>query len=169
MTKSDGPRVWANRLLSLVAGGLIVLIIMSLAAVAPLKSQNATLTKQLDELQNGAARLLGEAKAYVANKSYSNAQQSLQTLLAQQPGSDEAVEGKKLLAEISATIALRDQKWEASVAAIKSAWEKSTAAKLLADADAVRQGVASGMADTLRTQWEQSKDRIRQDWESGES
>jgi len=169
MTKSDGPRVWGNRLLSLVAGGLIVLVIMSLAAVAPVKAENATLTKQLDELQNGAAKLLTEAKAYVSSKSYNNAQQSLEALLAKHPNSSEAVEGKKLSADVAALVAQREQKWESSIAAIKSAWENSTAAKLRADGDAVRQGIETTMAATLKAQWEQSKDRIRQDWEAGES
>jgi len=142
---------------------------MSLAAVAPVKSENAALTKQLDELQNGAAKLLTEAKAYGASKSYSNAQQSLEALLAKHPNSSEAVEGKKLSADIAVLLAQRNQKWEASMGAIKSEWEKSTAAKLRADADTVRQGIETTMADTLKAQWEQSKDRIRQDWEAGES
>jgi hypothetical protein len=167
--KSDGVNLWANRILWLAAGGLIVLIVMSLVAVAPVKSQNAALTKQLDELQNGAARLLGESKAYVASKSYANAKQSLETLFAKQPSSSEAVEGRKLYAEIESAIGSRDQKWEASVAAVRSAWEKRTAEQLRAEADAARQKVEASMADTLKSQWEQSKDRVRQDWEKGES
>jgi len=169
MTKSDGPRVWANRLLSFVAGGLLVLIIMSLAVVSPVKSENVALTKQLDELENGAARLLGEAGAYMANGSYSNALRTLETLLEKHPGSNEAVEGKTLSAEITTVIALNNEKWEASMTAVRSAWEKSTAAKLRADADAVRQGVDATMADTLDAQWEQNKTRIRQEWEGSQS
>jgi len=167
--KSDGANLWANRILWLAAGGLIVLVVMSLAVVAPVKSQNTTLAKQLDELQNGAAKLLGEAKAYVANKSYDNAKQSLDALFAKQPNSSEAVEGKRLYAAIETAMGSREQKWEVSVAAVKSAWEKSTAEQLRAEADAARQKVEATMADTLKTQWEQSKDRVRQEWEKGES
>jgi predicted Zn-dependent protease len=141
---------------------------MSFASVNPLKNQNATLTKQLDELQNGAARLLGEAQAYVADKSYSNAQQALSTLLEKHPSSDEAVAGKKLAAEVAAVVELRDQKWLAAVGAVKTAWEASAAAELRAEADSVRQKVDLTMADILDTKWEQSKDRVRQQWENGE-
>jgi len=168
MTRSDGPKLWLNRLLSFGLGGLIVLIVMAAAAVAPVKSENAALTKKLDELQFGATRLLSEAKAYVASQSYGNAQSSLQDLFAKHPDSSAAIEGKKLYAEIQTTVAQQDQRWAAASAAVKSEWEKSTAAKLRADADAVRQGVEAAMASTLSSQWEQSKDKIRQEWEKGE-
>ena len=105
-----GPRVWVNRFFSFVAGGLVVLVTMSLVAVAPVKSRNAELTTRLDDLQNGAARLLSEAKAYLANQSYGNAEQTLLTLMEKQPTSVEAVEGKTLYAEIQATVAMKDQK-----------------------------------------------------------
>jgi len=152
----------------LAAGGLIVLAIMSFASVTPLKNENAALTKQLDELQNGPPRLLRQAEAYVADKSYSNAQQSLKTLLEKHPGSDEAVAALKLSAEITAVVELREQKWQAAMGAVKAAWQASTAAQLRADADAARQKIEAVMSDTLNTQWEQSKDRVRQEWENGE-
>ena len=51
-------RIWVNRSLAFVAGGLIVFAVMSLAIVAPIRSQKEEAAKQLDEVQNGAARLL---------------------------------------------------------------------------------------------------------------
>jgi len=166
--KNDGAKLWLNRVLWLAAGGLIVLVVMSVASVTPLKSRNTALTTQLDELQNGAVRLLTEAQAQVANKSYGAAQQTLVALFDKHPGSDQATEGKKLSAEIAAMVALRDQKWLASMGAVKTAWETAKAAELRAQADAVRQQVEVTMADTLNTQWQQSVDRVRQQWENGE-
>jgi hypothetical protein len=164
--KSDGPKTWANRLISAVLGGLIVLIIMSVAAVGPVKSKNAELTKQLNEVTNGAARLLSEAKAYVTNKAYISAQDSLTALFANHPGSAEAVEGKKISSDIAAAIAHQNQKWESAAVSVKASWEKVEAAKLRADADAARQLIETSMADTLNTQWERSKDQVRRDWEN---
>jgi hypothetical protein len=164
--KSDGPKTWANRVLSFVVGGLVVLILMSVAAVGPVKAKNADLTKQLDELQNGAARLLSEAKGFMANKAYSSAQQSLSALLTKQPGTPEAVEGKKLSAEVAAAVELQNKKWEAASVAVKAAWEKTAAAKLRSDADATRAQVETSLAATLTTDWERQKDQVRKDWEN---
>jgi hypothetical protein len=163
--KTDGPKTWGNRLIGFVVGGLVVLILMSVAAVGPVKAKNADLTKQLDELQNGAARLLSEAKAFVANKSYGSAQQSLSALFEKQPGTPEATEGKKLSAEIATAIQTQDKNWEAASVAVKAAWEKSAAAKLRSDADATRAQVETTLAATLNTDWERQKDQVRKDWE----
>ena len=162
---TDVGRIWVNRSLAFVAGGLIVYAVMSLAIVAPIRSQKEALAKQLDEVQNGAARLLAEAKGLADNKSYDSALKTLDTLFEKQPGSSQVVEGRKLYAEIEIKVQAKEQKWETAVPAIRAAWEKAKAAELMADVEQQKQLVETGMAETLATEWEKAKDQIRQDWE----
>ena len=157
--------IWINRILAFVAGGLIVLAIMSLAVVAPVRLENEALAEQLDEMQHGAARLLAEAKVFAESKSYDSALRTLNTLFEKRPGSSEVVEGRKLYAEIEITVQAKEQKWEAAVGSIRAAWEKARAAELLAKAAQDKQAVETGMAETLVKEWEKVKDQIRQDWE----
>jgi uncharacterized membrane-anchored protein YhcB (DUF1043 family) len=163
---NEGGKIWVNRLLALVAGGLIVFAIMSLAIVTPVKREKEALAKQLDEVQNGAARLLAEAKVLAESKSYESALETLNALFEKQPGSSEMVEGRKLYTEIEIAVLAKEQKWEAAVGAIRMAWEKARAAELLAKAEQDKQLVKTGMAETLATEWEKAKDQIQQEWEN---
>ena len=162
---NERGKIWVNRVLALIAGGLIAFAIMSLAVVAPVRSQKVTLAKQLDEVQNGAARLLTEAKGLVDNKSYDSALKTLDTLFEKQAGSSQVVEGRKLYAEIEIKVQAKEQKWETAVPAIRAAWEKAKAAELMADVERQKQLVETGMAEILATDWEKAKDQIKQDWE----
>jgi hypothetical protein len=163
--KNERARVWVNRVLAFLAGGVVVLIIMSVAAVAPVRSQVETLTKQLDEAQHGAARLLSEAKALVASKDYERALSTLETLLDKQPGSSEATEGRKLHAEIQTMIRERDQRWEAAVGKVREAWVKAAATELRAQSEKDRAELETNMNATLDKEWEKIKDQIRSEWE----
>lgn len=140
--------------------------IMSLAIVTPVRREKEALAKQLDEVQNGAARLLAEAKVLAESKSYESALETLNTLFEKQPGSSEMVEGRKLYTEIEIAVLAKEQKWEAAVGAIKMAWEKARAAELLVKAEQDKQLVETGMAETLATEWEKAKDQIQQEWEN---
>lgn len=166
MIKNEGARVWVNRALAFLFGGLIVLIIMSVVVVAPLRSDKQALAKELDEVQHGAERLLAEAKTLAESKSYESALKTLSTLFEKQPGSTQMVEGRKLYTEIEIAIQGKQQAWEAAVGPIRSAWEKATAAELLAKAERERELVETGMAETLAKEWDRVKDKIRRDWEN---
>jgi hypothetical protein len=168
MSRDAGSGVWVNRVFAFLAGGLLVLAIMSFAVVSPVKTKNEALTKQLDEVQNGAARLLAEAKALVENKSYETALRTLATLLEKQPGSPEAAEGKMLSLQIQTAVREKDAKWEAAVAGVRTTWERSKAAELREKADKDRQQVDAGMTETLNSEWELAKEKVRQAWENGE-
>jgi predicted Zn-dependent protease len=163
---NERGRIWVNRLLALVAGGLLVFAIMSLAVVTPVRREKEALAKQLDEMQNGAARLLAEAKVLVENKSYDKAIETLNTLFTKQPVSSEVVEGRKLFTEIEIKAKAKEQKWEAAVGAIRAAWEKARAAELLAKAEQDKQLAETSIAETLVKEWESAKDQIRQEWEN---
>jgi predicted Zn-dependent protease len=162
---NESGRIWVNRLLAFVAGGLLVFAIMSLAVVTPVRREKEALAKQLDEVQNGAARLLAEAKVLVESKSYDNALETLNNLFKKQPGSNEVVEGRKLYTEIEIAVKAKEQKWEAAIGAIRASWEKARAAELLAKAEQDKQLVEKSLAETLVTEWEKAKDQIRQEWE----
>jgi len=166
--KNEGTRVWVNRIFAFLAGALIMLAVMSVAAVKPVKSQNEALVKQLDELQNGAARLLGEAQIFVAEKKYQDAQNTLKVLFEKHATSTEAAEGKKLLADIEISVREKDRRWDAVAESVRTAWEKTKALELRAQADLSRKAVDAGMAETLASEWEKEKDRVRQQWENGE-
>lgn len=168
MAENQRSNVWVNRIFSLVIGGVVVLAIMSLAVADPLRTENGALAARVDELANGAARLLAEAKAYLASESYGNAERSLTALFEKQAGSPEAAEGKLLYAGLQAAVALKDQKWEAAMPAVKLAWEKTTAAQMRSEADAARARIETAIPESLSTQWEQARERIRQEWENGE-
>jgi hypothetical protein len=163
--KNEKGSVWVNRIVSFLTGALILFAVMSLAVVQPTKSQVTDLTKQLDDMQYGAARLLSEAQVLADNGSYENAQRTLNALFEKQPGSLEAVEGRKLYTQIEMTVKAKDQKWEDAVGAIRASWEKAMAAELLAKAEQDKQLVATTMSDTLIREWDKAKDQIRRDWE----
>jgi predicted Zn-dependent protease len=163
---NERGKIWVNRLLAFAAGGLLVFAIMSLAVVTPVRREKEALAKQLDEVQNGAARLLAEAKVLVESKSYDNALETLNTLFEKQPGSSEMVEGRKLYTEIEIAVQAKEQKWEAAVGAIRAAWEKARAAELLAKAEQDKQLAQTSIAETLVKEWESAKDQIRQEWEN---
>jgi predicted Zn-dependent protease len=165
MSNNKDGRIWVNRLLAFVAGGLIVFAIMSLAVVAPVNREKNALAKQLDEVQHGATRLLSEAKGLAESKSYDSALKTLNTLFEKQPGSSQVLEGRKLYAEVEIAVQAKEKKWEAAVGAIRAAWEKATAAELMANVERDKQLVETGMAETLAKEWDKVKDQIRQDWE----
>jgi hypothetical protein len=162
MEGNGKPRMWINRIVAFLGGGLIALIVLSVAMISPANTRNKDLTAKLDSIQNAAPRLLAEAKASMETKDYANALRTLDVLFIQQPVSQEAVEGKKLYTAIEATVKDSDMKWEAAMVTIKKAWEKTTTAELREQA---RAQVENTMTETLNREWENSKDRIRKEWE----
>lgn len=165
MIKNQEGRIWVNRIFAFVIGGLVVLVIMFIVVVSPVRRENETLVKQLDEEINGAARFLEEAKAYAASESYDYALRTLNNLFDKQPGSSEVVEGRKLYAEIEMAVQAKDKEWDAAVGAIRVAWEKARAAELLAKAEEDKKLVESSMGETLIREWDAAEDQIREDWE----
>jgi predicted Zn-dependent protease len=165
MMKNQQARVWVNRVAAFLLGGAIMLAVMSFGVATPLKDENATLTEQLDEIRNGAVRLLGEATVQFQSGSYEKAKETLNVLFQEQPTSAEAVEGKKLFAEIETIVGEMDDKWEASSAEVRAEWEKTRTAELRANLEKERLLVETNLADTLNKEWEESKAAVRREWE----
>ena len=165
MIENEQTRVWVNRVVAFLAGGAIILAVMSFVVVTPLRKENTTLASQLDEIRTGAVRLLGEATVQFQNGSYDNAKKTLNVLFEEQPTSAEAVEGKKLYAEIEAIERDMDEKWDAASAGVRAEWEKTRTAEMRANLEKERLLVETNLEDTLNKEWEKSKSQIRREWE----
>jgi hypothetical protein len=165
MIQNEKVRVWVNRVLAFAVGGLAVLITMSLLVTAPVRAENADLTKEIDEIQNGAARLLNEANVFAEIGSYVKAKQSLDTLFEKHPASSEAADGADLYKVIDATIREKDQKWEAAVDSIRATWEQKNAEAMRAKIEQDRVLMETTMVETLAKEWARSEAAIRREWE----
>lgn len=167
MIQNEEARVWVNRIAAFLTGAVVMLAVMSFVVITPLKDKNATLTAQLDEIRNGAVRLLGEATVQFQNGSYENAKRTLDVLFKEQPTSAEAAEGKKLYTEIEAVVTKMDQAWESASAEVRAAWEETRTAELRAKLEQERVLLEINLEDTLNTEWERSRQEIRREWEQG--
>lgn len=166
MIKNEGARIWVNRIVGFLAGGLLMLAVMSVASVGPVKSENAALKTKLDEAQNGASRLLAEAKTLAEERNYGSAQRTLATLSEKQPGTNEAAEGRKLSAAIDATVKEMDAKWEAASAAVRAEWEAKAGRDLRAKLEDARLLQEKEMTATLGKEWDKVKADVRLAWEN---
>lgn len=63
-----------------------------------LKAENENLKKEIEALKFGPDKLLSQAKVYIESKDFYKAQTELQSLLDKHPASQQAIEGKQLLA-----------------------------------------------------------------------
>ncbi len=151
--------LWINRIGGLVVGGALVFLIFSTGVVGGLKAKNVALQGQLSEIKEGAPRLLSEAVAFAGQKDYAGALKTLEVLFTLQPGSPEAVEGRKLQLAVEATVKRNELKWDAAMGAIKADWER-TASKDL------RSQMEKDMVDKLSSEWDQSKETIKKEWEA---
>lgn len=168
MIQNEKVRLWVNRIMAFAVGGLAILVVMSLVVTAPVRSENADLTEQIDEIQHGAARLLDEANVFVQIGSYEKAKKSLDTLFEKHPASNEAADGAVLFTAIEATLRESEQKWNAAVDTVRAAWEETTAEAMRAKLERDRVLMETNMSETLTKEWEQSKATIRREWEKSQ-
>lgn len=164
---TDKNNVILNRIVSFLAGGLLVFAVMSFTVVNNVKDQNTKLTSDLDASMYEAGRLLADAKAQFAEGNFTKAKLSLTNLQEKQPGSSEAAEGRMLLPEIDTAQAAMEMKWEAALPEIQSNWKNAMAAELRAASDADRLKLENKMEDTINQAWEKAKTKVKTDWESG--
>jgi hypothetical protein len=168
MIKNEKARMWFNRIFSFIIGGLLIFLVMTLTVVSNVKKQNKELTMKLYE-PNG---LLTDAKTFFENNDYKTAKEKLDTLFEKHPDSNEAIEGKKLYAELE--IAMQKQqelqielnkKWEAAVGGIRAGWAKTMAAQLRSEFEKNREQLEKDMDEVLNKEWEKMKDQVREEWE----
>ena len=148
---------------------------MNSSVVGNVKKQNTELQKELNkatELLNEATVLLKDAKAFFENNSYDKAKEKLDTLFEKHPGSNEAVEGKKLYAELE-TAAQKEQelqleldkKWEVVVGGVREEWAKKMATQLRSEFEKTREQLEKDMDEILNKEWEKMKSKVREEWE----
>jgi hypothetical protein len=165
MTKEENRKLIINRVVSFLAGGLLVFAVMSFTVVSSANKMNEELSRSLDTSQFEAGRLLADAKAQLESKNYEEAKTSLNKLFVNQPGSAEAVEGKTLLVTVEAAEKASDMKWEAAMPGIQKKWTGEMVAELRAESDKKRAELEKDMTDTTSQAWEKAKDKVRDEWE----
>lgn len=165
MIQNESTRVWVNRILAFMVGGLLLFLIMNYSVAEKLRNE-------LDESQYAAGRLLSDAKANIDNKRYDRAMKSLDALVEKHPGSQEAVEGNTLY-EVIETAVRTDEKiqkeldlrWEQAVEGVRKEWEIETAAGMREKIANEREQLEKDMNELLTAEWDKNKDKIRTEWE----
>jgi len=162
MIKNEKARIWVNRIVSLIIAGGLMFLIMNYGVAEKIR-------KELDECKYEATGLLNDAKAYFENKDYVRAKETLNTLFEKRPGSNEAVEGKKLYTQMETEQKELDTKWEAAVGGIREEWVKTMAVQLREQlrekAGKEKEELERDMDDILNREWEKVKEEIREEWE----
>ncbi|HUX13866.1 MAG TPA: hypothetical protein VMW87_12620 [Spirochaetia bacterium] len=166
MSDNEKRRLTLNRIVSFLAGGLLVFAVMSVTVVKNVRSQNAELTTALDTSRYEAGRLLADANAQLASRDFVKARASLTSLFENQPGSPEAAQGTLLLVTVDSAEKAADAKWAAAAAGVQAKWSSSVSADILAKSDAERAQIEKDMKETLTQQWAKEKDKVRADWEA---
>lgn len=169
MALSEKTKLNVNRVLAFLAGGLLVFAVLSVTVLSNVRTDNAELTDALDTSRYEAGRLLSDARAQLAAGDYKKAALSLESLVENQPGSPEAVEGRDLLVTIETARAEADARWAAAMPALRDAWSAEKAATLHAEADAARAKLDASMEETIDQAWERAETTIRSEWEIQES
>ena len=165
MTKKETMKLYAGRIGLFVAGGLLVFAIMSFTVVNDAKKENVELTKTLDTSRYESGRLLADAKAQLESNDFAEAKKTLTNLFNNQPGSEEALEGKTLMETIESAEKTAQAKWEAAMPGIKQKWADELAGKLRAELDKERALLEENMEETIAKEWEKAKSEVREEWE----
>ncbi|MFW6338319.1 MAG: hypothetical protein ACOC25_05280 [Alkalispirochaetaceae bacterium] len=164
MESNEKRTLIMNRVVSFVAGGLLVFAVMSFTVVKSANAENEELSQALDTSRFEAGRLLEDAKAQLSSGDYEGAEDSLTALFANQPGSPEATEGKALLARVEEEAAASDQRWEAALPSIREEWAAAMAAELRAEFDADRTKFENELEGTINKAWEKAQSDVRAAW-----
>jgi hypothetical protein len=110
--ESNQKNVLVNRIVSFLVGGVLVFAVMSFTVVRNARSENVGLTSALDSSRYEAGRLLADAEAELDAREYEAARASLEALFANQPGSEESVQGRLLLVTVNDRERNADARWE---------------------------------------------------------
>jgi hypothetical protein len=161
MIKNEKTRIWVNRIASMVIAGGVMFLVMNFGVTDKLR-------KELNASKYEATELLNDAQAFYENEDYDRAKETLNILFEKRPGSNEAVEGKKLYTQMETEQNDLDAKWEAAVGGIREEWEIAMAAKLREAHMKEGEKLEDGMENLLNNEWEEIKDTIRQEFENEE-
>jgi hypothetical protein len=165
MIENEKTRIWVNRIVSFIIAGGLMFLIMNYVVAQKIRNE-------LDECKYEATVLINDAKAFFENDNYNKAKETLDILFEKHPSSNEAIEGKKLYAEIETAVQKEqelqnelDKKWEAAVGGIREEWAKTMAAQLRSEFEKTREQLEKDMDEVLNKEWEKMKGEIREEWE----
>ena len=165
MIENEKTRIWVNRIVTFIIAGGLMFLIMNFVVAQKIRTE-------LDECKYEATLLLNDAKAFFENDNYNKAKETLDILFEKHPSSNEAIEGKKLYAEIETAVQKEqelqkelDSKWEAAVGGIREEWAKMMAAQLRSEFEKNREQLEKDMDEILNKEWEKMKGEIREEWE----
>jgi hypothetical protein len=165
MATQENRNILVNRIVSFIAGGLLVFAVMSFTVVSSAKKENKQLTSTLDVSRYEAGRLLADAKAQFESLDYAEAGASLENLFMNQPGSSEAAEGKKLLVQLEAAEKAANTEWNNALAEVRTKWFADRAAELREKSDNERAKLEEGLTAQIEQEWEKAKEKVRAEWE----
>jgi hypothetical protein len=161
MIKNEKTRIWVNRIASLVIAGGLMFLVMNFGVTDKLR-------KELDASKYESTELLNDAQAFYENENYDRAKETLTTLFEKRPGSNEAVEGKKLYTQMETMQNELDAKWESAVGGIREEWAIAMAAKLREAHMKEGEKLEADMENLLNNEWEDVKGTMRQEFENEE-
>ncbi|MCF7945157.1 MAG: hypothetical protein K9L75_06460 [Spirochaetia bacterium] len=164
MEKKEKRGLIVKCVLFFLLGGLLVFAIMSFTVVNDLKTDNAELTEALDTSRYEAERLLEDAKAQLESSDYSEAKATLKMLFENQPGSEEAAEGRQLLLTVEDKEMAADKRWEAALPDIREEWLNNMADRLRAESDEERAELEKNLNEIITEEWEDAKSKVRDEW-----
>ncbi len=164
MDKKEKRGLIVRCVLYFLLGGLLVWAVMSFTVVNDLKAENAELTEALDTSRYEADRLLEDAKAQLESGDYSEAKSTLKTLFENQPGSEEAAEGRELLVTIEDEELAANKRWEAALPEIREEWFNSMAERLRTESDEERAELEKNLNEIITEEWEDAKSKVRDKW-----
>jgi hypothetical protein len=169
MIKKENTRIWINRIVAFLFGGLLLYVILQVSVVNEIVKQNEKLTIQLDNIQYEPGRLLEESRIYLENNEYEKAKSMLDNLFENHPASEESIEGKELYAAIEMKQEEMDRRWDAVVTVIREEWEKTTSIQMEEELDEQyskdKEQLQTNMEHTLDMEWDKIKGDIRKEWE----
>jgi hypothetical protein len=163
--ESNQKNVLVNRIVSFLVGGVLVFAVMSFTVVRNARSENVGLTSALDSSRYEAGRLLADAEAELDAREYEAARASLEALFANQPGSEESVQGRLLLVTVNDRERNADARWEDALPGIRESWSAEMAAELRAEADTVHADTLSGIDAKVLEAWSRAEDEVRSAFE----
>lgn len=155
---NEKTRMTVNRVVALLAGGLLVFAVMSFTVVSNANTRIDELSRALDTSRHEAGRLLADAEEQLAAGDYAQATTSLETLFQHQPGSAEATEGRALLITVKSEEQEAHARWEAAVPEIQAQWTADYAANL-------RTEMEETMDKKTSDEWAKVANDVREAWE----
>jgi predicted Zn-dependent protease len=159
--ETKNKNILVNRVVSFVIGGVLVFAVMSFTVVRTANDSNDALTSALDTSRYEAGRLFADAEVQLEAGNYDAARETLETLFANQPGSEESEVGRQLLVSLNEQEQAADARWEEALPEIRATWTAEMAARLRDEADEDRAEAEANIEAEVTEAWEEARADVR--------